>query len=93
MQRVRSAAMRMPLAQQIACVRREIAMRKNVYAKRVSDGKMRRGEADHEIAAMTAVLETLEAIEEDGLGALRFKRAHAAGCSVHEGGPCDCYSR
>ena len=47
------------LAQQIACVKREIAMRERVYPKWVSAQKMRQSEADHEIAAMKAVLGTL----------------------------------
>ena len=47
------------LAQQIACLKREIAMRKNVYPKWVSSQKMRQSEADYEIAAMTAALHTL----------------------------------
>jgi hypothetical protein len=83
------------LAQQIACVRRELAMRKNVYAKRVADHKMRQGEADLELAAMAAVLSTLEGLEQDGLGQLRFKQSHKPGCSVFAEPPaaCDCYFR
>lgn len=47
------------LADQIRCLKREIALRKNVYPKWVSNGKMRQGEADHEIATMTAALHTI----------------------------------
>ena len=36
---------------QIASLKREIAMRKNVYPKWVTAGKMRAGEAEHEIGA------------------------------------------
>ena len=46
--------------QQLACIRREIALRKNVYRRRVARDDMRQSEADHEIAAMTAVLATVE---------------------------------
>lgn len=52
-----------PLPQQIAAVRREIALRRNVYAKRVSNQQMRQAEADHELAAMQAVHDTLMAVK------------------------------
>jgi hypothetical protein len=55
----------MSLQTQISCVRREIAIRKNVYPKWVATGKMRQGEADFEIAAMTEVLETLMKLNEE----------------------------
>ena len=51
------------LAQQIACVKREIAMRERVYPRRVADGKMKQQDADREIEAMRAVLETVEKVE------------------------------
>jgi hypothetical protein len=57
---------RVSLASQIRCVRREIAMRENVYPTRVRvyTTNPRRGmtqaDADHEIAAMRSVLATLE---------------------------------
>lgn len=51
------------LAQQIACVKREIAMRERVYSRRVADGKMKQQDADREIEAMRAVLETVEKVE------------------------------
>ena len=54
------------LDQQIASLKREIAMRKNVYPKWVANGKMRQGEADHEIAAMTAALHTIMRIKDQG---------------------------
>jgi hypothetical protein len=44
---------------QIACVKREIAMRLRVYPKFIISGKMKSTEADHQIAAMQAVLATL----------------------------------
>lgn len=51
------------LAQQIACVKREIAMRERIYSRRVADGKMKQQDADREIEAMRAVLETVEKVE------------------------------
>lgn len=50
------------IEQQIACVRREIGYRERVYARRISDGKMTQKLADRELAAMRAVLATLEAL-------------------------------
>ncbi len=47
------------LDDQIACVKREIGMREFVYPRRVADGKMKQDKADHELAAMKAVLATL----------------------------------
>lgn len=61
-----------PLDQQIACVRRELAMRKNVYSKRVRDGKMKQADADREIAAMQAVHDTLTGCWAREPGTLEF---------------------
>jgi hypothetical protein len=47
---------------QIACVKREIALRKNVYPKWVMSGRMRAEAADHEINCMIAVLRSLETL-------------------------------
>lgn len=44
---------------QIACVKREIALRKNVYPGFVQKGRMKQAEADKELERMTAVLYTL----------------------------------
>lgn len=54
-----------PLPEQIAEVRRELALRKNVYPKRVSSREMRQSEADHLTARMNAVLTTLTWLEEN----------------------------
>lgn len=54
-----------PLPEQIAEVRRELALRKNVYPKRVSSRDMRQSEADHLTARMNAVLTTLTWLEEN----------------------------
>jgi hypothetical protein len=55
--------MTVSLADQIASVKREVAMRTNVYPKLVASGRMKQGMADRELAAMKAVLETLQKIE------------------------------
>lgn len=49
-----------PLAEQIRCVERELVMRRNVYRKRVLDGRMMEDVAGREIAGMQAVLDTLK---------------------------------
>lgn len=49
----------MTLEQQIAAVQREIGMRERVYPGWVAKKKMSQEKADHEIAAMKAVLDTL----------------------------------
>ena len=48
------------LDRQIACVKREIARRERVYSRFVAAGRMTGEEADEEMAAMRAVLKTLE---------------------------------
>lgn len=45
--------------EQIACVDRELAIRRNVYRNRVKLGKMTQDEADYEIGCLLAVKETL----------------------------------
>jgi hypothetical protein len=52
-----------PLSVQIKSVEREIAMRRAVYPKRVATKAMKQETADHEIAAMEAVLGTLRSLE------------------------------
>jgi len=54
------------LAEQIAAVRREIAMRERVYPKWVASGRMTQVKAEHEIAAMRAVLDTLLSLRPEG---------------------------
>lgn len=49
-----------PLSDQIACAEREIAKRRQVYPRLVATRKMTEGKAQHEIACMEAVLETLK---------------------------------
>jgi hypothetical protein len=52
------------LEAQIACVRRELALRKGVYPKWVLSGRMKAEEADHQINCMQAVHDTLSALRE-----------------------------
>lgn len=51
------------LADQVACVEREIRMRQKVYPRWIGQGKMTQDKADHEIACMRAVLETLKGLQ------------------------------
>lgn len=51
-----------PLADQIRCVERELALRRNVYAKRVRSGYMPEADAQRELEQMRAVLETLHEV-------------------------------
>lgn len=57
--------MTVPLRLQIQEVEREIRMRKQVYPRWITAGKMRRGEAELHIERMNAVLETLQRLEAD----------------------------
>ena len=52
-----------PLHVQIACVEREIRMREVTYPRWVQAKKMSQNRADAEIAAMRAVLKTLQEIK------------------------------
>lgn len=52
--------MSLPIADQIKCVARELALRKNVYRKRVAARSMDQEHADQELAAMESVMETLK---------------------------------
>jgi hypothetical protein len=62
----------MNLEAQIQCVKREIAMRKNVYPRYVEARRMRPDAAKHEIDTMQAVLETLESIKAESQQAQLF---------------------
>jgi hypothetical protein len=52
-----------PLHEQLACAEREVKFRIRVYARRVIDGKMTQAQSDREIAAMKAILETLQRLQ------------------------------
>lgn len=54
-----SEAITIPLADQLAEVRREIGMRRKAYPRWVSLGRMKQEQADRGIAAMEAVRDTL----------------------------------
>ena len=56
---------KIPLAMQIRCVSREIGLRRRVYPRWVADKRMTQADADHEIASMEAVLETLKKCDQD----------------------------
>jgi hypothetical protein len=56
--------MTVPIARQVECVARELKMRREVYGRRVAAQQMTQRKADDEIAAMEAVLATLQGIEE-----------------------------
>jgi hypothetical protein len=47
------------LEEQVRCVARELALRQRLYPQWVQQGKMTRRTAEHETAAMAAVLGTL----------------------------------
>lgn len=54
---------RVSIYDQIACVEREIAMRRRAYPRWIEQGRMTPQKSAQEIAAMEAVLETLRGIE------------------------------
>ena len=54
------------LSDQVACVKREIAMRERAYTRWVASGKMTQRKADQELAAMKAVAETLGKLQTEG---------------------------
>jgi hypothetical protein len=51
------------LQEQIACIKREIALRVNTYPKWVRAGRMKEHNADREISVMRDVLATLFEVE------------------------------
>lgn len=56
------------------CVRRELDMRRRVYPRRVSEGKMKQADADREIEVMEALLDDCvkcAALETSGRDRLR----------------------
>ncbi len=54
--------MTVPIADQIACVERELRMRARVYPGWIAAGRMTREKADAETRAMEAVLMTLRSL-------------------------------
>jgi hypothetical protein len=55
-----------PLAEQIKCVERELGFRRRVYPRRVAALNMTQAKADEEIGRMTAVLDTLIWVRDNG---------------------------
>jgi uncharacterized MAPEG superfamily protein len=51
-----------PLHVQIEAAERELRMRRNVYPRRVAEGKMTQTQANREMAAMAAIVETLKGL-------------------------------
>jgi hypothetical protein len=62
-----SESRRYTLDEQIRCVRREIAVRKNVYPKWTKSGRMKPEVADYEISCMQAVHDTLTKLYMDAI--------------------------
>lgn len=52
------------LEQQISCVLREIDMRQRTYPRWVKERRMLQSKADYELAAMRAVLTTLQGLQQ-----------------------------
>jgi len=76
------SAAKIPIASQIAEVKRELALRANTYPRLVAAGKMLQGEADLCTQRMQAVLATLmfcQANEPDIRAFIRERRAPAGG--------------
>jgi hypothetical protein len=44
----------------IKCLAREIAMRRNMYARRVSEGRMKQETADWELGCMEQIIEDIK---------------------------------
>lgn len=57
--------MSIDIDRQIACVRREISMRRKVYPRWTATGKMTQDEADRQISTMEAVQATLESVRSE----------------------------
>lgn len=55
--------MKIKLAEQIRCARRELAMRVSFYPNLIKSGRMREDQAQREIDTMQAILDTLEGLE------------------------------
>ncbi|GEM83923.1 hypothetical protein [Meiothermus hypogaeus] len=55
------------LEDMITALRRELALRKNVYRRRIAEGRMKPEEAAREYATMLAVMLTLRDVLEGGV--------------------------
>lgn len=59
------AALSIDIDRQIACVRREVSMRRKVYPGWIQRGKMTQEEADRQLSTMEAVQATLEQLRDE----------------------------
>lgn len=50
--------------EKLACVKRELMMRRNVYPRWIEHGKITAGKAAHEIACMEAIVEDYQPLAE-----------------------------
>jgi hypothetical protein len=69
------------LSRQIACIERELAIRVRVFPAWVRSGRIQQSQADDELNAMRAVLETLRQVEAESLPVAfvwPLRRAHAS---------------
>jgi len=55
--------MSVSLPDQVACVRRELSLRQRVYPRLIAQKSMTQAWADFQLAAMQAVLQTLEELQ------------------------------
>lgn len=61
-----SQSQSVPIEDQIACAKRELALRKRVYPTWVTAKRMNALKAENEILAMTAIVATLERLKQAG---------------------------
>lgn len=52
------------LSEQLAAAQREEALRRNVYPKWISSGRLTQAKADHEIDCMAAIVATLQKMKD-----------------------------
>ena len=72
--------MKISIGAQIEEVQREIGLRKQVYPRQVSSGKMRQSIADMHLERMEAVLKTLQWVEANR-AELKADRPHVSSAS------------
>jgi Spy/CpxP family protein refolding chaperone len=58
---------RVPLHDQVAAAEREAVYRRRVYPRLVAAGKLKQAAADHQIAAMDAIAETLRSLMKESI--------------------------
>lgn len=52
-----------PLSDQLACARRELALRRSVYPKWIDSGRLSRDKAAHEIECMESIVASIEKLK------------------------------